>query len=64
MCVALGRIMLLEALAKIHPEDRNESIRKRCRIHNIQLKFVEDFEDEYEYEYGYQDEKDVLMEVV
>jgi hypothetical protein len=30
-CVLAGRIMLLQDLAKIHPEDRNEFIRKRCR---------------------------------
>lgn len=63
-CVLAGRIMLLQDLAKIYPEDRNEFIRKRCRIYNVQLKFVEDLEDKYEYEYGYQDEKEVLIEVV
>jgi hypothetical protein len=56
-----SQIILLQDLAKIHPEDRNEFIRKRCRIYNVQLKFVEDLEDKYEYEF--QDEKDVLIEV-
>jgi len=59
-----GQTMLLQNLAKIHPEDRNEIIRKWCRMYNVQLKFVEDLEDKDEYKYEYQDEKDVLIEVV
>jgi len=56
--------MILQDLAKIHPEDRNESIKKWCRIYKVQLKFVEDLEDTCKDEYEYQDEKDVLIEVV
>ena len=61
--VHCGQAMILQDLAEIHPEDRNESIRKWCRNFKVQLKFVEDLEDTYNDEYEYQDEKDVLIEV-
>ena len=62
--VHCSQAMILQDLAKIHPEDRNESIKKWCRIYKVQLKFVEDLEDTCKDEYEYQDEKDVLIEVV
>lgn len=62
-CLYIGQVRVLEKLCKIHPENRNEAIRRWCRICDVPMNYVEDLEDEYNDEYEYQDEKAVLIEV-
>jgi hypothetical protein len=55
----LGEQEILARLAKIHPEDRQEELKRLCKLLGVQMRFEEDFKSEYKDE----DKSDGIKEV-